>query len=319
MEQDNLFFYDYHPRPADFLREVTEGLAAEQKRISAKFFYDQRGSQIFDDITRLPEYYLTRKETEILERYAMQMADCLESESVLVEPGSGSAHKVRMLLEHVRPAAYVPVEISREYLQQSAARLAADYDWLDVHAACADFTRPMELPKPIRSHRAAAFFPGSTIGNFEPDQALDLLQNFSSMVGTGGQVLIGVDLKKDQQTLQAAYDDNEGITAQFNLNLLTRMNRELAADFDLDAFYHRAVYNTDHGRMESFLVSRREQTISIGEQEFLFTEGEAINTEYSYKYHIDEFQELAAAAGLSARSVWTDNENMFSVHLLEND
>lgn len=317
MQQSNLYFYDYHPRSADFFQEVIDGLEETPKSIPPKFFYDHRGSQLFEEITRLPEYYLTRTETAILQRHAGDIASHLDEDCVLVEPGSGSSAKVRILLEEARPAAYMPVEISREHLRESASDLADDFEWLDVHAACADFTQPMDLPEPLRSRPATAFFPGSTIGNFEPEQARKLLHNFFRLVGGNGSILIGVDLKKDEQLLQAAYDDSLGVTAQFNLNLLTRINRELAADFNLQRFFHRAMYNDDHGRMESYLVSSEPQSVNIGEREFHFSGGEAINTEYSYKYRIDEFHDLAADAGLTPREVWTDEQEMYSLHLLE--
>lgn len=317
MSQDNLFFYDYHPQPDDFYGEVLAGLQAKPKYIPAKFFYDETGSRLFEEITRLPEYYLTRTENEILNRYAPDIADCVGDNCVLVEPGSGNNSKVRILLEQLKPSAYVPMEISKDHMQASAKELAADYDWLPVHAACADFTQPLALPMQQVEEKIVAFFPGSTIGNFEPEAAVDLMHNFAHMVGPNGGLVIGVDLKKDRELLQAAYDDSRGVTAQFNRNLLIRMNRELTANFQLENFQHQARYNPQIGRMESYLESRIGQDVVIGDTTVSFRENECIHTENSYKYDVEEFQDLAQTAGFKPRRVWRDEQGLFSVHYME--
>ena len=310
----NISFYDQHPKPADFYSEVIDGLTKAQKVIPPKFFYDETGSQLFDAICELPEYYPTRTEIDILQKYSDEIAGHVGEGCLLVEPGSGSSQKVRYLLNELKPHAYMPMEISREYLEQSAVGLSEDYPWLDVHATCIDFTGALDLPYSPHGVRKVIFFPGSTIGNFEPEEAKSFLQNLGQIVGSGGGLLIGVDLKKDQDVLQAAYDDEQGITAAFNKNLLKRMNRELNADFDIDNFAHKSFYNDEYGRIELHLISRCDHTVTIDGQDFNFCEGETIHTENSYKYSVDEFRQLASEAGFQAKAVWTDDKNYFSVH-----
>lgn len=309
-------FYDYHPALADFRSEVVAGLSASPKHLSPKFFYDKRGSELFDAITELPEYYPTRTEIGILERYGDRMAELLGQECLLLELGSGSSKKIRVLLDALQPRVYMPMDISREHLIGSAETLAMDYPAVEVHAACADYSDDFELPYRPEHLSRAAFFPGSSIGNFEPTQAGELLQRVGEHLGPGGRLLIGVDLKKDSATLQRAYDDTDRVTAAFNLNLLERINRELAGDFDISAFTHCATYNESAGRIEMHLVSRCEQTVTVAGERFDFEAGETIHTESSYKYSIDEFQELATWAGYSAEEVWTDDQQLFSVHCL---
>jgi dimethylhistidine N-methyltransferase len=312
-------FYDFHPALADFRSEVLTGLAATPKYLAPKFFYDKTGSELFDAITELPEYYPTRTEIGILEQHGDDMARLLGRECLLLELGSGSSKKIRVLLDALRPSIYMPMDISREHLIGSAETLAADYPGLQVHAACADYSSDFELPFGPRDLPRAAFFPGSSIGNFEPLQAEQLLRRVGEHLGHGGRMLIGVDLKKDPQRLQRAYDDAAGVTADFNLNLLRRINRELAGDFDLDQFHHHARYNQELGRIEMHLISTVAQTVSVAGERFEFSPGESIHTESSYKYHIDEFQRLAARAGYVAEQVWTDDQQLFSIHGLRFD
>ena len=309
-------FHDFHPVLADFRDEVLNGLSQPTKVLSPKFFYDKRGSELFDAITELPEYYPTRTEMAILEQHADDMADLLGRECLLLELGSGSSRKIRLLLDALRPIVYMPLDISKEHLLGSAAALAADYPAIEVHAACADYSVEFPLPECSSHLPRAAFFPGSSIGNFEPVEATGLLARVGAHLGVGGRLLIGVDLKKDSARLEAAYDDARQVTAEFNLNLLRRINRELAGNFDLSGFRHRALYNADLGRVEMHLVSVRDQTVTVAEHEFSFSAGETIHTENSYKYRTDEFQSLARAAGFDAEQVWTDADELFSVHCL---
>ena len=309
-------FHDYHPDAEDLLGEVLHGLACQPKRLPPKFFYDQRGSQLFDAITRLPEYYPTRTEIGILREQGEAIAAHLGHDSVLIELGSGSPLKIRVLLDSLRPAVYMPVDISGEHLRDSASHIARDYPQIQVEAVCADYSAGLQLPElPLDADRAA-FFPGSSIGNFEPPAAVDLLRDVGEELGPGGALLIGVDLKKDRQQLDAAYNDSRQITAAFNLNLLTRINREANADFDTERFDHRAFYNAAQGRIEMHLVSTCSQQVRVNEQHFAFVPGESIHTENSYKYSIDEFHALGAKAGYEAEQVWTDADELFSVHCL---
>jgi len=321
MSLPTLEFHDLHPTPADFAAEVLAGLRRRPRFIPPKFFYDARGSQLFDQITALPEYYLTRAEVEVLAANAQEIAQRVGTGSLLVEPGGGSCAKVRILLEGLRPCAYVPMDISREHLRAAAEQVAAEFPWLEVHASCADFTRAMTLPEtaPEPGGPRVAFFPGSSIGNFDPEGAVGFLAAVAELVGKGGFLLIGVDCKKDKAVLDAAYDDAAGVTAAFNLNLLVRMNRELGADFDLAAWQHRAFYDEAKGRIEMHLVSIPAQTVHVAGETFAFAAGESIHTENSYKYGIEEFQGLAARAGFRSDAVWTDARGLFAVHLLRAD
>lgn len=310
-------FHDFQPQLAEFSEEVLQGMQQTPRTIPPKFFYDQTGSEIFDAICETDEYYVTRTETDILETHCQDIARQIGTGCLLIEPGSGSSQKVRTLLDALRPHTYMPMDISRDYLQLAAQQLANDYPWLDVHAACIDYTAAIDLPFAAPETRKIAFFPGSSIGNFEPAQARIFLRNIANMVQPGGGLLIGVDLKKDSQRLNAAYNDADGSTAAFNLNLLTRINRELNGNFDLDDFSHHAFYNEKRGRIEMHLVCEKNKDIRINSHTFQFTAGERIHTENSYKYHIEEFQRLAQQAGFQAAKIWTDKERLFSVHFLE--
>lgn len=306
---------------AAVLAEVLEGLSQNQKTLPCKLFYDERGSRLFERITELDEYYLTRTEVEIMQRFGAEMAGALGPRCLLIEYGAGSSAKTRILLDNLRePAAYVPVDISGDFLLKAAEALQNDYPNVPVMPVVADFTGPFEVPAPPRpARRSVVYFPGSTIGNFEPDEATGLLRQMAQHCGSGGGVLIGVDLEKAPHLLHAAYNDADGVTAQFNLNLLRRLNRELGANFNVDRFEHQAAYDADNSRIEMYLVSRADQTVVIGGRAFNFTRGEAILTEYSHKYSLSAFQKMAAEAGLRTTHVWTDPDDLFSVQFLSRD
>lgn len=298
--------------------EILGGLRARQKRLSPKFFYDQRGSELFDRICELPEYYVTRTELEIMRRHLPEVARLVGPGAAIIEFGAGSNLKVRRLLAHLeRPAAYVPVEISGDYLLEQAEDLARDFPGLSVQPVTADFTKPFELPRhPVAPRRNLVFFPGSTIGNFTRLQAKQLLEVMRNQAKPGGALLIGVDLEKDAALLEAAYNDRSGVTAEFNLNVLRRINEEHEATFELDAFRHEAVYDAEQSRIEMRLVSKKEQTVSVAAEEISFREDEFIVTEYSHKYTIADFQKLASDAGFRPDRYWTDDENLFSLHYM---
>lgn len=317
IEQNSIRFTDYHPAPADFFAEAIDGLRQQPKTISPKFFYDAEGSRLFDAICELEEYYPTRTEMQILTEHAGDIADMIGERSFMIEPGSGSSTKVRLLLDDLKPHTYMPMDISRQHLLNAAQLLANEYPWLEVHAACADFTTKLKIPAQPGTSNRLAFFPGSSIGNFEPGAARTFLAHLGQTVGIGGGLLIGVDLEKDPALLHAAYNDSEGVTADFNLNLLSRMNRELQADFALENFEHNAFYNRQLGRIEMHLVSRVKQRVDIGHHRFSFDQGETIHTECSYKYSVSKFQSLAISAGFQPIQVWTDAEKLFSVHYFE--
>jgi dimethylhistidine N-methyltransferase len=308
-------FYDYHPGSASLRNEVLQGLSQRPRAIPPKFFYDELGSQLFDAICELPEYYLTRTEIALLQRHAREIAELAGPECLLIELGSGASKKVRLLLEALRPSVYMGVDISKDFLLQATAQLAADYPWLDVHAACADFSQSLNLPHCPRQS-TLAFFPGSSIGNFTPEEAVTFLQRLHPLLATDGALLIGVDLQKDPTVLHAAYNDSQGVTAAFNLNLLWRIRNTLDSDLDPDTFAHRAFYNRALGRIEMHLVSRRRQRFRIENRVFEFASGETIHTENSYKYTLAGFQALAQRAGYRSVRVWTDTQQWFSVHYL---
>jgi len=298
-----------------FLRDVIAGLGSRPKRLPCKYFYDRRGSELFDRICQLDEYYLTRAELALMDRFAPEMGAQVGPGAMLVEFGSGSSVKTRYLLDSLPdPVAYVPVDISGEHLQQTARELARDYPRIEILPVCADFTRDFALPHSLRpASHSAVYFPGSTIGNLMAEEAVALLDRIARVCGTGGGLLIGIDLKKDVSILEAAYNDGLGVTAEFNMNLLRRINRELDADFDVDQFFHHACYNAEMGRVEMYLVSRRAQVVKCGGKTIDFDPGETICTEYSHKYTVDEFAAVAAAAGLTLRREWTAARREFAV------
>jgi dimethylhistidine N-methyltransferase len=313
---DTLDLIDCHPSTNSFRQDVLDGLAQEQKQIPSKYLYDARGSKLFDRITELDEYYPTRTEAAIMREHIGAMADAIGDDALLVEYGSGSSEKTRILLDRVSDdlAGYVPVDISRDHLLAAAEGIAASYPPLAVKPVCADYTAPFPLPDLAEAAaRTAVYFPGSTIGNFAPDDAVAFLRRIADTAGAGGGLLIGVDLRKDPSILHAAYNDREGVTAAFNLNLLRRVNRELDADFDRSAFRHEAVWRPDPGCIEMHLVSTTPQTVTIGDQSFDFQEGESIHTEYSFKFTPEEFADMAADAGFRIDTVWTDANNLFSI------
>lgn len=316
MNPPNLHLYDLQPPPEDFRAVVMDGLVRSPKRLPPKFFYDARGSHLFDAITELPEYYPTRTEIGLLRRHGREMAEQLGHGLLLMELGSGSDVKIRVLLGALRPAAYMPIDISGEHLQRSARAIARDHPEIQVHAVCADYSRPLQLPVVTPAYPRAAFFPGSSIGNFEPDQARALLGGIAELVGPGGRLLVGVDMKKDAGMLHAAYNDARGVTAAFNLNLLARINRELGADFDLAAYRHRAFYDAGRGRVEMRLRAESAQRVHIDGRHYDFRAGEELHTENSYKYSLAEFRALAAGAGFVSERVWQDEQALFSVHCL---
>ena len=315
MSQPRIYLHDLNPDSDDFLADVKKGLAQQPASVPPKYFYDETGSRLFEAITVLPEYYPTRTEISILNKYAAEIAAQVGTGGLLVEPGGGACAKVHILLQGLQPVAYVPMDISRDHLWAAAEELAAQFPWLEVHAACADFTQPILLPESVPDAFRVAFFPGSSIGNFDPEGAVDFLKLIRDLVGKGGCLLIGVDLKKDKAILEAAYDDAAGVTAEFNLNLLTRMNQELGMDFNRDYWRHKAVYNENLGRIEMHLVATRDQVVHLGGESYAFKEGETIHTENSYKYEIEDFKMLAGKAGFQSTSVWTDDDHLFSVHL----
>ncbi len=318
LNKNKLWFHDLHSTTSEFACDVLQGLDKRPASIPPKYFYDAKGSQLFDAITELPEYYQTRTEIAILQDNADEIAHHVGTDSLLIEPGGGSCAKVHILLEGLRPMAYVPMDISSQHLQLATEELATAFPWLEIHATCTDFTQNMALP-PTALEKAegtkVAFFPGSSIGNFDPGGAVEFLTSIARLVKSEGYLLIGVDLKKDKSILHDAYNDAAGITAQFNLNLLQRINHELDADFDLSGWRHEAIYNEQAGRIEMHLVSLREQQISIGPSRFEFAEGETIHSENSYKYTTQEFIKLAQYAGFESVALWVDADNLFSVHL----
>ena len=298
-----------------FRADVLRGLHQPVKELPCKYFYDETGSRLFEAICDLEEYYLTRTELEIMRRHAAEMARLLGPDCLLVELGSGSSLKTRLLLDELsRPAGYVPVDVSREQLLRSAQRLAANYPGLEVLPLCADFTSELHLPTPSRRPaRRVVYFPGSTLGNFGPPEAAELLSRIAELSGQGGALLLGIDLQKDVGILEAAYNDRRGVTAAFNLNLLTRINRELGADFALDAFRHQAFYNRRLGCIEMHLISLRPQQVHLGDETIRFVEGESIRTERSYKYNGEEFRAWVRRCGLGVEKVWVDDQDYFAV------
>jgi len=297
------------------MREIVEGLQQTQKTISPKYFYDERGSQLFDKITELPEYYLTDAELEIMRANVDEMAQLIGKKASLIEFGSGSSLKIRVLLENLDSlAAYVPVDISEEHLFASAQQLRREFPEVDIRPVVADFTKTFSLPTPtIMPVRNVVYFPGSTIGNFERDVAMDLLRVMYEEAGENGALLIGVDLQKDPDIIDRAYNDSAGVTAEFNLNMLRHLNNNYGANFDLKSFEHSATYDEDEGRVVIELVSQSDQTFEIADTEFEIEDGETILTEYSHKYTLSGFAEMAREAGFSVEKVWTDADELFSV------
>jgi dimethylhistidine N-methyltransferase len=307
---------DLEPVNADFLAEVLAGLSSTPRTLPCKFFYDERGADLFQEICDLPEYYITRTETELLRRYAAEIAESIGANAALIGFGTGAGIKTRMLLEHLEnPIAYIPVDISKQRLLDSAVELSKAMPSLEILPVCADYLQELQFPKPLRKpDHVAVFFPGSTIGNLEPAVAKGFLERVCRLCGKNGGLIIGVDLQKSREVLEAAYNDSAGVTAKFNLNLLVRANRELEADFDLARWTHRAVYNEAEGRIEMHLLSVGQQTVHVGGRAFEFADGEKIITEFSYKQTLDGFARLASSAGFrDASRVWTDPKRWFAI------
>ena len=313
---DNVFFENQLPAPGDSRAELLAGLQQRQKQINPKYFYDARGSELFEKITQQQEYYPTRAERKILVDNAIEIAECCGSDCILIEPGSGSSEKVRLLLDTLQPVAYVPVDISAEFLYESALKLGRDFPWLRVYSICADFSDHWKMHADLPDGRRVVFYPGSTIGNMEPQDAQVFLSELRQWIGEDGGVIIGVDLHKSEKLLNAAYNDVEGVTAEFNLNILNSVNKITDGDFRLQDFSHRAFYNEELRRIEMHLESKASQTVKINGSSIELRKGETLHTESSYKYSLESFSALCVAAGLQLRKSWLDQEKLFSVHYL---
>ncbi len=308
--------HQFDEQTSAFAGDVLDDLSQHPKRLSPKYFYDAAGSELFEQITRLPEYYPTRTELSILRDRGSAISAILPKGAALVEFGAGATTKVRLLLEQCALGAYVPVDISGDFLKAQADALRRDFPALAIYPVAADFTAPFALPDAIARMPKVGFFPGSTLGNFEPHEACGFLRSARDILGQDALMLIGVDLEKDERVLYEAYNDKAGVTARFNLNVLHRINHELGGNFDISAFTHRAIYNRDRHRIEMHLISRKAQTVRLLGQNFSFRAGETIHTENSYKYSLERFAALARGSGWAPRESWTDGAGMFSVHAL---
>lgn len=307
--------HDFAPTEASFMDALVAGLSNSARSIPCRFLYDERGSQLFDLICEQPEYYPTRTELQILHRHATEIAALAGPDVALIELGSGSSRKVRLLLDtFTAPAAYVAIDISREHLQAAARRVAAERPSLEVRAVCADYTQAFDLP--VGHGRRVAFFPGSTIGNFEKIEAAAFLSDWARRLGPGAAMIVGVDLRKPADILDRAYDDAAGVTAAFSLNLLSRANRELGADFDTGGWRHEARWSPEAGCVEIHLRSLQAQSVKLGGKTFGFAEGEKLHVENSHKYDVEEFARMARRAGFVWETCWTDPQRLFSVHFL---
>lgn len=315
-KQARFHYQDLGPASSNSRDEILAGLRETRKRISPKYFYDDTGSMLFEEITRQPEYYPTRTERRILSDHAVDMATAIGTGTVLMEPGAGSCEKVRLLLDALKPAAYVPIDIAGDFLQRCASGLQREFPWLHIAALRADFAAMPSLPADLPACPRTLFYPGSTLGNFSPLQATGFLTHAKRLVGPGGKLLIGIDLHKDGTILNRAYNDSAGVTARFNRNVLNHLNRILPADFQPSQFSHVAFYNRDCHRIEMHLESRAEQTVTAAGETIHFATGERIHTEISCKYSMESFTALAAAADLNVRDCWRDNDNLFAVFLL---
>jgi dimethylhistidine N-methyltransferase len=303
------------PATSDLLSDVIAGLSSDPRALPCKYFYDEQGAALFQKICELPEYYVTRTEIDILDQHRAEIASQLGPNIELIGLGTGAGTKTRILVEALKqPAVYVPVDISEKQLRKSTAIFRKIFPDLEILPVCADYLQPVVLPTPRhKPARNVVYFPGSTIGNFEPNEALEFLRRIANVSGRGGGLLIGVDLQKDQSVIEAAYNDSAGVTAQFNLNLLARLNREVGADFDVSQWQHRAIYNPEAGRIEMYLISATDQTVHIGDREFRFRGGEKILTEHSYKHTPEGFIALARQAGFDFVNLWTDDARLFGV------
>jgi dimethylhistidine N-methyltransferase len=302
------------PKDCPFAKDVIAGLSQQPKRLPPKYFYDETGSKLFEQITLLPEYYPTRTELRILRDRGAEIAAAIPKNAALVEFGAGATTKARLLLQQCAFGAYVPVDISGDFLNGQADDLRKDFPDLAIHPVVADFTTPFELPPDVKDMPKVGFFPGSTIGNFDPHEACAFLRSARAILGDGATLIVGVDLEKDERVLHDAYNDDAGVTARFNLNMLVRINRDLGGNFDLSGFRHRAIYNRERHRIEMHLISRKAQTGRLLGHTFSFRTGETIHTESSYKYSLERFTALARGSGWTPRASWTDPDRMFSVH-----
>lgn len=310
--------HDFEPRSGDLLNEAIAGLKQTQKELPCKYFYDAVGAELFEQICNLPEYYPTRTELKIMRDHVAEMADCIGPNARIVEYGSGEGLKTRLLLDALKnPTAYLPIDIARDQLERVAKQLQGHYPEMEILPVCADYTSEFTLPVPLQAYtNTVVYFPGSTIGNFAPAQAVAFLAKIADQVGTSdaaGGLLIGVDLRKDTHVMEAAYNDRAGVTAAFNLNLLHRLNQEVDADFNVDAFTHNARFNRQTGAIEMHLISTRQQSVQLNGDRFSFHPGESIHTENSFKYNLDDFAQLAAKAGWQREHIWLDADELFSV------
>ena len=317
-KDDGLYFYDFNSEVQDQEQEILQGLRQTPKTISAKYFYDETGSKLFEDITALPEYYPTRTEIEILREYRQQILQKAGKHSILIEYGSGASTKIRLLLDALKPKAYVPMDISKDFLFNCAVELRQQFPWLEIHATCLDYRQPATLPERLPDgFNKVAFFPGSSLGNFSPSDALAFLQGVRSTVGDNGSLLIGVDLVKDVKVLEAAYNDKQGVTARFNLNILNHINNLGDGSFDSNKFSHHAFFNEDKSRIEMHLISDIDQVVSIFGERFIFKKDEHIVTEYSYKFVPEKFLTFASEAGFEGKQIWSDENEHFALIWLE--
>src|SRR6266536_2416100 len=300
---------------SDFVADVIAGLSSNPRALPCKYFYDERGAALFQKICELPEYYITRTEIDILDRHRAEIASQVGANIQLIGLGTGAGTKTRILIEALdKPAVYIPVDISEKQLRKSTAVFQKIFPNLEILPVCADYLQPVVLPSPRReAARNVVYFPGSTIGNFEPNEALEFLRRIANVSGRGGALLIGADLQKDQNVIEAAYNDKAGVTAQFNLNLLAHINRETGTNFDLSRWQHRAIYNSEAGRIEMYLISATNQTVRIQERQFHFRAGEKILTEHSYKHTPEGFIALARQAGFDFLKLWTEDARLFGV------
>jgi dimethylhistidine N-methyltransferase len=320
-----LRFFDNQPVAENILTEVIAGLSQPQKVLPAKYFYDEQGSKLFEAITQLPEYYPTRVEINLLREHRETIAKLVKDDVWLLEYGSGASLKIRLLLQAIKPNCYVPMDISKDFLLASAESLMEDYPWLNVYAACVDYSQPVRLPADmITSAQKLGFFPGSSIGNFAPHEAQIFLQGVRKTLGKDGAMLIGVDLQKDKQVLEAAYNDCQGVTAAFNFNILHHINRILGTQFNVDYFEHKAIYSEEKNRIEMHLVSTMDQIVNISDAQIsagdskniVFKKGETIHTENSYKYSKQGFTDLVEGAGFGVRECWSDDKDYFAMFYL---
>ena len=315
--RETVIGYDLYTPQQNMRLEVVDGLMREQKVLPAKYFYDHIGSQLFEQITHQPEYYPTRTEIAILENYRTEIARSIGDVHTLIEYGSGSSRKIQMLLEtFTHLDTYMPIDISKDFLMESARQLSERYPALHIKAVCGDYSQSISLPVE-ESQKRVIFFPGSTIGNFEPEEAMRFLRHSSRILEVGDGFLIGVDLKKSTDVLERAYNDAAGVTAAFNLNMLTHLNQMLDGTFDITRFEHHAFYNEEKGRIEMHLRSQLDQLVQVGDVTVPFKQGETIHTENSYKYSKEEFETLARQSGFHPVNCWMDSDERFSVHYLE--